>query len=145
MSSTRVLKFGGAALRDGDSIRRAFDLVQRHGGPRPIVVVSAAAGVTGLLEALADGAGDAAAVRIRHRMLLSQLDLPGDLLDGFLRELGLLLAAREASDRWRDHLLSFGERMAARLVAAAFRARGRLATPVDAWDLGFRTDRKSVV
>ena len=36
----------------------------------------------------------------------------------------------------RDFVLSFGERMSARVVAARLRAAGLPATPVDAFDLG---------
>jgi len=46
----RVMKFGGAALRDGEAVRQAARIVLRHGGGRPLVVTSAHEGVTALLE-----------------------------------------------------------------------------------------------
>jgi len=140
----RILKFGGAALRDGRGVRRASEIVATEGGPRPIVVVSALEGVTDLLEVLADAAPsgviDDRPVRIRHRTVLAQLGLDSELLDRHLAQLfGLLrsLARGPALDRrQRDHVLSYGERMSARIVAAALRAAGREASPVDAFDLG---------
>ena len=150
-----VLKFGGAALADGAGVGRACDLVASRGGPRPIVVVSAARGVTELLDGLwrsAAGLGPPAPTaevgahrfRIRHRTLLSELGLDPEFLDRHLRELTWVLAAirgRAApSPADRDHVLSFGERMSARVVAAALASRGQPATPVDAFDLGLVSD-----
>ena len=148
-----MLKFGGAALADSVGIRRACELVQRNGGAAPIVVVSAALGVTELLEGLwreaASGArredpDPARLVRIRHRTLQSELGLDAEFLDRHLRELAWILAAlgeRETpSPADRDHVLSFGERMSARVVAACLSRRGLAATPVDAFDLGLVSD-----
>src|SRR5207244_7025234 len=50
MSFDKVLKFGGAALADGPCVLRACKIIQRHGGTRPVVVVSAHQGVTDLLD-----------------------------------------------------------------------------------------------
>lgn len=136
----RVQKFGGAALADGPSVARACELVRTRGGRAPVVVVSAVEGVTEELVRLARERGGAATVRVRHRSLLRQLDLDGELLDRLLGELEHVLAAlgRRGAEvaAPSDHLLSFGERMSARVVAAALRARGVPALPVDAWDLG---------
>jgi aspartate kinase len=148
MSFDRVLKFGGAALADGPSVQRACRIVQEHGGERPIVVVSAHQGVTDLLDTVTRSAlgghmeGDR--VRIRHRTLLRQLDLDPDLLDRFFTELFGLLAEVRVRQRLlegqRDHVLSFGERMSARVVAHTLKGMGLRATPVDAFDLGITTD-----
>jgi len=150
-----VLKFGGAALVDGAGVWRACDLVVGRGGPSPVVVVSAAHGVTGLLDGLwrvaagldtapPEAEAGAHRVRIRHRTLLSELGLDAEFLDRHLRELTWVLAAIRSraapSPADRDHVLSFGERMSARIVAAALTARGVLATPVDAFDLGLVSD-----
>ena len=146
-STSRVLKFGGAALSDGAAIRRACEIVGDHGGAHPIVVVSALEGVTEGLEELARGGGDIRPLRIRHRSLLHQLELSSELLDSFFRELGgVLVGLREGVELGpitRDHLLSFGERMSARIVAGALRAKGFSACPVDAHDLGMVTTKSS--
>jgi aspartate kinase len=83
-------------------------------------------------------------VRIRHRTLLRQLALDPDLLDRYFTELFGLLAEVRVRKRLlegqHDHLLSFGERMSARIVAHTLKNMGLHATPVDAWDFGITTD-----
>ena len=63
-----VMKFGGAALRDGAGVRRAVAIVDEHGGRDPVVVVSALEGVTDLLvqaaRAAARGEVNVEAVRV---------------------------------------------------------------------------------
>lgn len=143
-----VMKFGGAALGDGAGIRRAGAILTARGGVRPVAVVSAAAGVTELLlavaSAAAEGRSELERVRIRHRTLLSQCGLEQELLNRLLVELASVLEGirerRTISAAERDFVLSFGERMSARVVAAALRASGRSATPVDAFDLGLLSD-----
>lgn len=152
MSGVRVLKFGGAALRDGPAVRRAVAIVRRSGGERPVVVVSAVGDVTRRLEEALAAARDGRlawdALRVRHRSLLRELDLPGDLLDRHLFALRGLLVALAGRDRGappeelaqarrvRDQVLSFGERMSARVFAAALSQAGARAVPIDAFDAG---------
>ncbi len=140
----RVLKFGGTALRDGPAVRHAVRIVREFGGERPVVVVSAHFGVTSLLaRAVEDamrGAFEWDPLRVRHRTLLRQLELPGDFLDRHLSELHgvleMLRNGKRADGRLRDFVLSFGERMSVRVFAAVLRREGIDATPVDAHDLG---------
>ena len=140
-----VLKFGGAALRDVDGVQRAAGLVRRFGGDRPVVVVSALEGVTRELRRALREPREADAVwarlRVRHRSVLSGLGLSGDLLDRLLFDLravlgGLEEGAKPGDARLFDFVLSFGERMSARVVAAALSAGGMAAIPVDAYDAG---------
>lgn len=143
-----VMKFGGAALADGQSIRRAGEILLARGGSRPVAVVSAAQGVTELLlsvaAAAAEGRNEAERIRLRHRGLLSQCALDPELLNRLFHELFSVLenlrARRGVSAAERDFVLSFGERMSARIVAASLRAAGHDATPVDAFDLGLISD-----
>ena len=148
MSFDKVLKFGGAGLADGPAVMRACQIIQSHGGERPIVVVSAHQGVTDLLDTVTrsalEGHIEGDRVRIRHRTLLRQLGLEPDLLDRYFAELFGLLAEVRIRKRMlegqHDHLLSFGERMSARIVAHTLKNMGLRATPIDAWDLGITTD-----
>jgi aspartate kinase len=148
MSFDRVMKFGGAALADGPGVERVCALVREHGGPRPVLVVSAHQGVTEMLDTVARSAAEGILegdrVRIRHRTLLRQLGLDSELLDRHFSEFFGLLDGVKQRGRLaleeRDMALSFGERMSARIVAHALRARGVLATPVDAFDLGLTSD-----
>lgn len=148
MPFDRVLKFGGAALADGPGVQRACKIVADHGGAQPIVVVSAHQGVTDLLDTVGrsalEGHLEGDRIRIRHRTLLRQLDLEPDLLDRYFSELFGLLSEMQVRRRLlsgqHDHLLSFGERMSARIVAHSLKKMGLRATPIDAWDLGLTTD-----
>ena len=143
-----VMKFGGAALKDGAGVRRAVSIVEEHGGASPVVVVSALEGVTDLLvqaaRSAARGEVDVEAVRVRHRSVLRELGADPERLDRYVRELTLLLSSISARRDLRavelDHVLSFGERASARIVAGCFEAAGVPATPVDSYDLGLTTD-----
>ena len=44
-----VMKFGGTSVADAERIRSVAQIVARHAGRRPVVVVSALGGVTDLL------------------------------------------------------------------------------------------------
>ena len=144
----RVLKFGGAALADGPSVERVCKIVLQAADQRPVVIVSAHHGVTDLLEtvtrAAAQGSLEADRVRIRHRTLLSQLQLDPELCDRHLGEFFHLLSQVQKRGRLLprelDFALSFGERMSTRIVAQTLQRMGVDATPVDAWDLGFTSD-----
>ncbi len=143
-----VMKFGGAALADGARVQRAARLVAARRVDRPIVVVSAVQGATDLLDQAAklaaSGTVDAKPVRLRHRSLLAQLGLDAELVNRLLVELGLVLDAVRTKGRLepreRDVILSFGERMSARIFAQVLRSQGIDATPIDAFDLGLRSD-----
>lgn len=146
MANHLVMKFGGAGLADGAAVAHVCELVSAE--VRPILVVSAHAGVTSQLESAAVEAAagqlELGALRIRHKSLLAELRLDPELLDRLLAELGQVLYSiserRRIEPEELDFVLSFGERMSARVVAAALRSRGLAATPVDAFDLGLTTD-----
>lgn len=145
----QVMKFGGASLRDGPAIERVAELVLRAArAGRIALVVSAQEGVTAQLARAAEDAERGGleawdALRVRHRSALAQLGLASDLLDRHLFELRAILEELRAHPRrdraMRDYVLSFGERMSARVVAAVLRRRGQAAAPLDAYDLGLTT------
>ncbi len=148
-------KFGGASLADSTAVRHAVDIIRRHAQESTVVVVSAMAGTTDALLGLAEqaGAGEArtvasliARLRSRHAEVARSL-LPagrgradvlayiGDVfeeLEALAQGLRLL---RELTARTADDLASRGERLSARLVAAALEARGAKARYVDALEL----------
>lgn len=144
-----IHKFGGAAMADARAIAHAVGIIRSRPG-RPVVVVSALAGVTDLLLALVERAvaGDAEAAlahaatfrtryrqtvtallpAARRRAILAFVDAASDDLEAQARALAVL---REASPRIRDHVVARGERLSARLVAAALVASGRKAELID--------------
>ncbi len=153
-----VHKFGGTSVRDAGRIQRVVDLVAAEDARlRRVVVTSALGGVTDrLLAAVTEAVGRTGRhaeiveeLRARHEAALVGLAaeteraaLRSELADIFemLAELldGISLL-REASPRAHDAIGGMGERLAAPLVAAAFRAAGHDAVAVDAGPL-VRTD-----
>ena len=148
-----IHKFGGASLADAAAIRAAVAIIRSRSAPR-VVVVSALAGVTDLLLSVltratagdADGALAAvAAFRAHHRTVVTAL-LPSaargplrqaiaaasDELEALARSLAVL---REASPRVRDHVVGRGERLSARLVAAALAASGEQVALIEPGDV----------
>ena len=149
-----VMKFGGTSVEDPAAIGRTAAIVAGRvsAGKRPVVVVSAMAKVTDQLlragEAAAQGDRTGALaissrLRIRHRDtaaglvkntvdlsdLLSFIDQKFDSLDEVLRGLSAIL---ELTPRISDLIVSYGERISSRIVAAAFREKGIDAAHVDA-------------
>jgi aspartate kinase len=143
-----VMKFGGTSVGDAERVRTVVRLVADRLDRRPVVVVSALAGVTNLLLDLArralKGPAPVADVRERHRAVLADLGLPEDLLQEEIDDLRSLLKGitlvGELTPRSLDCIASFGERLSAKLVAAAFRAAGHAAAACNAYDLGLVTD-----
>ena len=143
-----VMKFGGTSVGDAERIRAVVGLVAGRLADRPVVVVSALAGVTNALieraHAALKGRASLDDLRDRHRKVLADLGLPADLVQAEMDDLRSLLKGihlvGELTPRSLDCIQSFGERFSARIVAAAFRAAGHAARACDAWDLGLVTD-----
>jgi aspartate kinase len=145
------MKFGGTSVEDPAAIGRTAAIVAGRValGKQPVVVVSAMAKVTDqLLRAAAAAAeGDrtgalaiSSRLRARHRdtaavlvkdsaALVTVIDEEFDSLDEILRGLAAIL---ELTPRISDLIVSYGERLSSRIVAAAFRELGINAAHVDA-------------
>jgi aspartate kinase len=146
-----VMKFGGTSVEDKAAITRTAAIVAGRVSldKQPVVVVSAMAKVTDqLLRAAAAAAeGDRAGalaissrLRVRHREtaaalvknsagLIGIIDEEFDALDEILRGLAAIL---ELTPRISDLIVSYGERLSSRMVAAAFCELGIDAAHVDA-------------
>ncbi len=152
-----VMKFGGTSVEDPAAIGRTAAIVAGRVsmGKQPVVVVSAMAKVTDQLlrAAAAASMGDrTGALTISSRLRSRHLDTachlvkaPADIaaltrnidekfnaLDEVLRGLAAIL---ELTPRISDLIVSYGERISSRIVAAAFREQGIDAAHVDARDV----------
>lgn len=149
-----VMKFGGTSLASASEIRQVGTIVRRFVSRRPAVVVSAMAGVTDDLIALAEAAVAGSPREVgqrldrlhaRHRNVVRALALEArqmEKLSGAVEALfselegvchGVLLL-RELSRRSLDLISSFGERLSGQIVGAHLRQIGLRAQFVDARD-----------
>ncbi len=150
-----VLKFGGTSVGDAAAIQRTAGIVATRLDKRPAVVVSALAGVTNALLALAEQAARGhligairAVEELRERHLAqSELLLGGTEpaeetaadLSAMCDELAHLTEALatlgDLTPRSLDAIASFGERMSSRLCVPAFQRAGIPAVHVDATEV----------
>jgi len=149
-----VMKFGGTSVEDKTAIERTAAIVAGRVamGKQPVVVVSAMSKVTDQLLRAAGAAsqGDrtgalaiSSRLRSRHRdtaaallkdqkaaaVVSNWIDQKFDQLDEVLRGLAAIL---ELTPRISDLIVSYGERLSSRMIAAAFCERGIDAAHVDA-------------
>jgi aspartate kinase len=149
-----VMKFGGTSVEDPTAIGRTAAIVAGRValGKQTVVVVSAMSKVTDQLLRAASAAsqGDrvgalaiSSRLRTRHRetalalvknatdiaSLHDFIDQKFDSLDEVLRGLAAIL---ELTPRISDLIVSYGERLSSRIVAAAFRELGMDSVHVDA-------------
>jgi len=144
-----VMKFGGSSVAGAEKISRVVEIVRARRARKPVLVVSAFRGVTDDLLALAREALDGNLSRLenvaaRHREAARELGVDAAPLEPLLEELGALARGialiRELTPRTLDRAASFGERLSARLIAAAFAKAGVPARAVDAFEAGLITD-----
>lgn len=161
-----VMKFGGSSVGGAPRIREVAEIVRKRLKEKPIVVLSAHAGITDLLIAMAERAaygesGSASAthpkkgksvqgpdglheIRDRHHAIMDELGVDRSLIDELMTELGTLFKGismvKELTPRTLDYVCSFGERLAVRTIAAYFNKAGIPCEPFDAFDIGMITD-----
>ncbi len=152
-----VMKFGGTSLGDGESINRAVDIViqtlKDKGGV--VAVVSAMSGITDTLLSAATSAaqGDGESFRRarwslsdRHRLAMTEAITREETRQQLMEEIEALLSGFESlcrsihilgelTDRGSDAVVSLGEKLTARILAAALRDRGERATAVEATEV----------
>jgi aspartate kinase len=143
-----VMKFGGTSVADSDAITRVIAIISKE--KCPVVVVSALSKVTDTLVKVCrlaedgDGAGAAAALNglvERHVALATALTTAShdatiaSVRTDFDEVIGLvhaLAVLREVSPRSQDAVLSTGELVSSRIVAAALADHGIASVWVDA-------------
>ena len=150
-----VVKFGGTSVADAEAIARAAEITRAALPRRPVVVVSALAGATNELLALAERAArgelivalrTVEALRARHLEEADALlgegpageEVAGEL-SAMFDELASLSEALSVlghlTPRSLDAIAAYGELLSSALVHAAFVARGLPSVLVDARDV----------
>ena len=143
-----VMKFGGSSVADADRIRHVASIIKAYKEEKPVVVLSAMGDTTDHLLEAADiavsGEVDISKVEELHRETADKLGIKIEELDDLLEELTQLLTGismlKELTKRTRDYLVSFGERMSVRMMAAFLTKEGVPAKFYDAWDAGITSD-----
>ena len=150
-----VVKFGGTSVADAPAILRAIEIVRGRLDREPIVVVSALAGTTNALLALAEQASRGQligavraveALRERHLAQAAVLAGEGEDADELTTDLGAMFdelahlaealsVLGDLTPRSKDAIASMGERLSSQLVVAAMRRAGLPADHVDARDV----------
>lgn len=156
------MKFGGTSVGSAAAIAQLVDITleQRAAWGHVAVVVSAMSGVTDMLIGAAKAAaiGDdsvyhANTTKLRDKHAAALIELAGDnadvqavraainkLIDDFELLCRSVHVLGDLTPRAHDAIASLGERMSARLVACAMRARGVQAEAIDATDFVVTTD-----
>jgi aspartate kinase len=146
-----VMKFGGSSVANAERIRNAVDIVKGRLARKPVVVASALRGVTDELFKLAEEAVKGHSpgiekIETRHQDLMMELGVDSSLLDSLYSELSVLLKGislvKELTPRTLDYVVSFGERLSTRIIAAFFAKAGVPAEQHDAFDIGLLTNEE---
>lgn len=148
-----VLKFGGTSVGDAAAIRRGAEIVRGRQARQPVVVVSALAGTTNALIAIAEQAakghliGAMRAVEALRERHLAEADAllgaasgeVGAEMSALFDELAQLAEALsvlgDLTPRSMDTISAMGEQLSSLLVVAAYEALGLPAVHVDARDV----------
>jgi aspartate kinase len=147
-----VMKFGGSSVADAERIRRVTQIVKTYLDRGPVLVFSAMGDTTDhLLEAAEDalnrGIVSVEKIEELHIKTMEELELKASAQSGIntlLNELRSLLTGisliRELTGRTKDYLVSFGERLSVRIIAAYLRSLHLDGRAMDAWEAGFLSD-----
>jgi len=134
VSCWTVLKFGGTSVSSRARWNTIAELARHcaaHTQGRVLIVVSALAGVTNELTAVAEGAADSrervAALLARHHQFLAELGLDPGMLTPQLAVLQGLLNDERAPERtldWQAEVLAQGELLSSTIGAAYLQQQG---------------------
>lgn len=139
-----VQKFGGTSVQDTAAMQRVIDIVSKYGvsrTTRPLVVLSACAGVTNalirigefaLLNKMTQAHEEVSALESRHHTILHNFKLPTNLEQGaaqqlrtIWRDLRTMLRAiellGELTPKMKDRIMACGERASTMIFAEALR------------------------
>lgn len=151
-----VIKFGGTSVGDPIHLRRAIEIVAAARERRPVVVVSALAGVTNQLVEATDAAaaGDldrvetiVESIRKRHEEIAFELvSQKSDYLESFLSQVGRhtrdiadilkgIALVGDVSLRAKDKIVAIGEKLSSVLFSYAMRLKMLTGVHVDAEDV----------
>lgn len=136
------MKFGGTSLRDAKRIKAVTKIIKIHLTKKPIVIVSAHNGITEKLISLSHNRVKFSAIKDFHLKIIKDLKLSAHIIKDVLDELQQYyrIIQKTPSLKQLDKILSFGERLSVRIVAAYLNKQSINSQPFDACDIGLITD-----
>src|SRR3989344_23615 len=146
-----VMKFGGTSVGDAKRIKEVTNIVKSEINKKPIIVVSAFSGVTDTLIKIANEASKGKVniknVEKRHYSVMKELNLGDSIIHEELKELKENLqnisSLREINPKTTDSIMSYGERISAKIVAAYMSKEGIATQALNSYDIGFITNSVS--
>ncbi len=155
----KVMKFGGGTVKDAATFSLAADVVRSNLPGKAAVVISAVQGVTDkLFRVLSATQRDEKTIgpfikklKGLHRSIVSQAVKDKAIAQPVLNELDDKIAkleraiygvayTEEITEKTRDFIVSFGERLSAPILAAVLETKGTAARAFDADTIGMITD-----
>jgi aspartate kinase len=150
------MKFGGSSVANAERIKKVIEIIRENLKQKPVIVLSAMGDTTDYLLEAAETALRGGPASIKNALekitdihlnaytgLSLGKTLPEDI-NALLADLNALLTGisliKELSARSKDFLVSFGERLSARIVSAALNKVGIPSQSLDAWDAGIISD-----
>ena len=136
------MKFGGTSLKDAPKIKSVAGIIRRFLDTKPVIVASAHHGVTEKLLGLVHRTVEFRDVERLHLKIARNLGLSHKLTEGILAELRQFMGSvsNKPTLKQTDKLMSFGERLSVRVIAAYLNKHNIRAQAFDAWDIGMITD-----
>jgi aspartate kinase len=136
------MKFGGTSLKDAQSIRIVGNILKRFASRKPVIIASAHHGVTEKLIALAHNTIKIKEIEKLHLKIVRDLGLSGHILKDVLDEFRNYINTSKGKPTLKrmDKILSFGERLSVRTLAAYLNKHSIHSKPFDSFDIGLLTD-----
>ncbi len=160
-----IMKFGGTAVKDAVALRNVVSIIKQSLEKKPVVVLSAMAGITDLLEESVKVAANQKSdmvlnsinkIETHHLTVIRELFGDGDIFDslftGITLEMNKLKSLLMATETIRvescdlNHaVLSIGEILSSLILTALLRREGINAQYVDARDIMITTNRNNQI
>lgn len=145
-----IMKFGGTSVGSSARIVGLTEIVKKRLHEHPVIVVSALGGTTDSLLELAQTAAKGNPtnklldkILYRHYEVIEGLGIKKEIILEEVEQLKNLIIGvsllQDLTPRIMDNIMSFGERMSARIVSSYMLSTGLQAKAYDAFDIGMIT------
>ena len=129
-------------MRDAKRIKAVVDIIKIYLPKKPVIIVSAHNNVTEKLILLSHNRIKFSVIKDFHFKIIKDLKLSSHIIKDVLNELQQYSTAikKTPSLKQLDRILSFGERLSTRIVAAYLNRQSIASQPFDVYNIGLITD-----